>query len=80
MINNKKIEPKPPVGHDRLAGHHWLDVYDGDGHYFGTRVLQWNPGAKKWSHSGEVATGLYVETTYWVYNQPCPMPDAAELT
>lgn len=68
-------EPKP-LGYDvRLAGHHWLDDYDMDGHFFGRVVLQWNPGVERWSHSGNVATGMYVDTTYWRYVCPCPIPE-----
>lgn len=68
-------EPKPPGREMLIAGHHWLDEYDMDGHFFGRIVLQWNPGAKRWSHSGMVATGSYVDTTYWRYVAPCPIPE-----
>lgn len=68
-------EPKPK-GHElRTAGHHWLDDFDMDGHFFGRIVLQWNPGAQRWSHSGNVATGMYVDTTYWQYVCPCSIPE-----
>lgn len=68
-------EPKPPVLHLRTAGHHWLDIYDIDGHYFGRVVLQWQPGVQKWCHSGDVATGCDLTTRNWRYVAPCPMPD-----
>lgn len=68
-------EPKPPINHIRFAGHHWLDDYDSDGHFFERVVLQWNPGAQRWSHSGMVGTGSYVNTSYWRYVGPCPIPE-----
>ena len=72
----KKVnEPKPPTKYLRTADHHWLDDYDCDGHYFGRIVLQWNPGAERWSHSGMVATGSYVDTKNWRYVCHCPIPE-----
>ncbi len=68
-------EPTPPTNALRTAGHHWLDDYDSDGHYFGCVVLQWNPGAMRWSHSGNVGAGLYVDTAYWRYVAPCSIPE-----
>jgi hypothetical protein len=65
--------PFPP--HPKAADHHWLEVFDMDGHSFGLVVAQWNPGARRWSHSGLVATGMYLETRHWRYVAPCPMPD-----
>ena len=65
----------PPGYQVRHAGHHWLEEYDSDGHFHGLKVLQWNPGAMKWSHSGLVGTGLYVEvTTHWKYHSECALP------
>jgi hypothetical protein len=64
--------PLPPNA--KAAEHHWLEVLDIDGHSFGLVVAQWNPGAKRWSHSGMVGSGLYLETQYWRYVAPCPMP------
>jgi hypothetical protein len=69
------VQPFPPGHHIRLADHHWLERCDCDGHSFGLVVLQWNPGAKRWSHSGYVGTGFYVDTTYWKYIAICPLPD-----
>ena len=66
----------PPNYHIKLAGHHWLEKIDMDGHSFGLIVLQWNPGAQKWSHSGNVGTGAYVEVPdSWKYIAECPMPE-----
>lgn len=79
VINYVKVnelgEPLPPGHHQRLAEHHWLDAFDIDGHFKGTVVLQFNPAVKRWSHSGDVGTGIYVNTKYWKYRCPCPMPD-----
>ena len=69
------VSPQPLGHHVRLAGHHWLERLDIDGHSFGLVCLQWNPCAKKWSHSGNVGTNLYVETQGWRYVERCPMPD-----
>jgi hypothetical protein len=69
------VEPKPPVNMIKQAEHHWLDSYDSDGHFFGTYVLQWAPGVNRWCHSGNVGTGMYVNTYYWSYNSHCKMPD-----
>lgn len=66
---------KPPSYHAKLAGHHWLEIRDIDGHSFGIVVLQWNPGAQAWSHSGCVGTGFYVDTQYFVYVKECPIPE-----
>lgn len=71
----ERIEVLPPANRLKAAEHHWLEVLDTDGHSFGLVVLQWNPGAKRWSHSGQVGTGRYVDTSYWRYVGPCPMPD-----
>jgi hypothetical protein len=69
------VEPKPPGHHAKLGGHHWLEVFDTDGHSFGLVVLQWNPGAQRWSHSGNVGTGMYLDTRSWKYVADCPMPE-----
>lgn len=75
-IGDGEGEPKPAKNADlRLAGHHWLDCYDIDGHFHQRVVLQWNPSAKRWSHSGDVGTGIYVNTQYWRYVAPCPIPE-----
>ena len=71
----ERIEVKPPVKDLKRAEHHWLEVLDSDGHSFGLIVLQWNPGAQRWSHSGMVGTGIYVDTSYYRYVAQCPMPD-----
>lgn len=75
QLDDELNEPVPPGYEIRAAGHHWLDHYDSDGHYFGRVVLQWNPAAKKWSHSGNVGTGMYVITSNWKYVAPCPIPE-----
>lgn len=68
-------EPVPPIRFFRGAQHHWLEKKDCDGHSWGLIVLQWNPGAKRWSHSGYVGSGIYVNTKHWVYHSHCPIPD-----
>lgn len=68
-------EPTPPTKNLKSADHHWLDIYDSDGHYFGRVVLQWNPAAKRWSHSGMLATNSYIDTKHWEYVGLCPMPE-----
>jgi len=68
------VEPSPPTYQVKMAGHHWLEHMDMDGHSFGVVVLQWNPGAKRWSHSGNVGTGIYVDTHHWRYVGPCSIP------
>lgn len=70
----KKPEPQPVGFRARLAGHHWVQEIDFDGHVGGTIVLQWNPSVKRWSHSGNVGTGGYVEIPGWKYIGICPMP------
>ena len=42
---NELREPLPPIQYQRTAEHHWLDVFDIDGHFHETVVLQYNPGA-----------------------------------
>lgn len=73
MKDQIKVEPVPPKG-KKLGGHHWLQEVDFDGRVMDTVVLQWNPGAQRWSHSGHVGTGIYVDTKGWNYLAPCPMP------
>ena len=53
--------PTPPKHELKSANHHWLDVYDSDGHYFERVIRQWAPQAQKWCHSGNVGTGIYTE-------------------
>lgn len=67
--------PIPPKRYLKTAEHHWLEVKDSDGHSFGLVVVQWNPGAQKWSHSGYVGANMYLETANWVYHSYCPMPE-----
>lgn len=74
MNPNHNIEPTPPGVHVAEAGHHWLEELDYDGHFHGLVVLQWQPNAKKWCHSGNAATGLNVDTSGWRYLAPCPTP------
>lgn len=69
------LEPAPIAEDYRHAGHHWLDVYDSDGHFFETVVMQWQPGVRRWCHSGMVGSGRDVSTAYWKYVAPCPLPD-----
>lgn len=69
-----KVEVVPPGHHARLGGHHWLQEVDFDGRVMDTVVLQWNPGVQRWSHSGNVGTGMYVDTKGWKYLAICPMP------
>lgn len=75
QLDDELNEPVPPGYEIRAGGHHWLDRYDSDGHYFGRVVLQWNPGAKKWSHSGNVGSNMFVNTSNWKYVAPCPIPE-----
>lgn len=69
-----KVDPVPPGHHVRLAGHHWVQEIDFDGREGSIIVLQWNPSVKRWSHSGQVATGLYVDIKGWKYISVCPIP------
>lgn len=68
-------EPVPPSTHYRYADHHWIQKIDSDGHVGDTICLQWNPGSKRWSHSGYVGSGIYVEAKGWKYVAHCPMPN-----
>lgn len=72
------IEPKPPGHHSRLGGHHWVQEVDFDGREQDIVVLQWNPSAQRWSHSGNCGTGAYVNIKGWKYLRPCPMPGPVE--
>lgn len=70
-----KNSPTPGSFHQRIAGHHWLEMFDFDGRSGGVVVLQWNPGAQRWSHSGLVATGHYIDTSNYKYVKPCLLPE-----
>ena len=41
---------------------------------------KWNPGAKRWSHSGNCGTGWYIDTRGWKYVAPYPLPIIANST
>lgn len=75
--HDRTVEPVPPAAHQPYAGHHWLREYSYDGHSMQTLCLQWQPNAKKWCRSGEVATGRDIDTRGWQYLEPCPMPSDA---
>lgn len=64
--------PVPP--NPKQAAHHWLEQRDCDGHAYGLVVLQWNPVAALWIHSGLIGSGTYVDTKHWLYVAPCPLP------
>jgi hypothetical protein len=68
--------PTPPTFQIKQAEHHWLDIFDSDGHYFGRVILQWAPSAKKWCHSGNVGTDIYLENVdeNWKYVCKQEMP------
>ena len=70
MQNKQQLTPPNPKSGD----HHWLEKFDSDGHSGGLIVLQWNPVAKRWSFSGQLGTGNYVDTTGWKYVAIAPMP------
>lgn len=74
-MTNRNVEPTPPAKYLKMADHHWLEVLDYDGHSFGVVVLQWNPQAKRWSHSGMVGTSIYIDTSCYKYLQYCPVPE-----
>ena len=69
------VEPVPPNEYLKRSEHHWLEKLDTDGHSFGLYVAQWNPGARRWSHSGAYGTGIYLNTECWQYVAHCPMPN-----
>lgn len=77
FTHDRNVEPTPPAALSRNAGHHWLREYSYDGHALGTICLQWQPNAKKWCRSGDVATGRDIDTRGWQYLEPCPMPNEA---
>ena len=69
------IEPQPPAKHIRHAGHHWLQQRAVDGNTFEEVVLQWNPIQRRWFVSGCIGAAVKpVNTTYWKYVAPCPLP------
>lgn len=71
----KAEQLQPPARYLKAAEHHWIEDIDSDGHLMQIVVLQWNPGAQRWSHSGYVGTGLYVcvgPKSKWLAH--CPMP------
>lgn len=78
IVQSVDGEPIPPGWKAKTAGHHWLEKFDCDGHSGGLIVLQWNPVARRWSISGNVGAGNYVETKNWKYVAYCPMPGEDE--
>lgn len=69
------IEPHPAPEHIRHAGHHWLQQRSIDGNTHEEVVLQWSPTMKKWFQSGMLASiAKPIDTTYWKYLAPCPLP------
>jgi len=69
-----QVEPQPPGHHVILGGHHWLEMRTSEGEIPELIVLQWNPGVRRWSHSGNIATGGYVNAFGWKYVAVCPLP------
>ena len=67
-------EPQPPGWKARYAGHHWVANIDGDGREWPPVCLQWNPVAMKWSRSGDVATGMYVDIPGYRYVAEAQLP------
>lgn len=74
---DRTVEPVPPLAHQQNAGHHWLRERTYDGDIRQTLCMQWQPNAKKWCHSGDIATGRDIDTRGWEYLEPCPMPNGA---
>lgn len=74
----KPVEPVPPNEYLKRSDHHWLEVLDTDGHSFGLQVVQWNPGARRWTHSGAYGSGIYLNTECWRYVAHCPLPGTEE--
>lgn len=72
-----RVEPVPPNKFLKRSDHHWLEVLDTDGHSFGLQVAQWNPGARRWTRSGEYGTDMFLSTEGWKYVAYCPTPDSA---
>ena len=71
MDNNSNMnEPKPPADLNRTPHHHYLHVYD-NGNFVKEIILQWDPSAQRWSPSGEVGTGTYVDTSNMRYAALC---------
>lgn len=71
----KLVEPRPPLVFIKSASHHWLqEVYD-DGRPGQPVVLQWSPASERWCISGDVASGIFMDTRGWKYLAPCPVPD-----
>jgi hypothetical protein len=75
IYDRRRIDPVPPSKFLKMGAHHWLEVIDCDGHSFGLVVAQWAPSAKKWCHSGNLGSGMYLNTMYWRYHSHCPMPE-----
>lgn len=75
--DGSQIEPQPPANGMKMAGHHWIQLRDYEGRQTDLVVLQWCPGAKRWSHSGNVGTDMYVNTKGATYFCSCPMPESA---
>lgn len=59
--------PIPPGNHSQEAGHHWLRWRDYDGRFSIPVIYQWQPGAQRWCHSGDIATGRDLDLADWEY-------------
>lgn len=64
----------PPAHHIGLAGHHWVQYVDFDGRPCGSKVLQWQPVARRWCLPDDYARGNDFNVTSYEYVAPCPMP------
>jgi hypothetical protein len=75
----------PPPQFMKMAENHWIakreGQYSGSNSIIEIFVLQWNPGAQRWSHSGLVGTGMYVmlydNFEWYAY---CPLPEDNKVT
>lgn len=67
--NLKGPVPRNPTD-QKIAGHHWLREIDFDGRPDQPVILQWGPFSKAWFRSGEVGTGLPLDTRGFEYLAP----------
>lgn len=78
VLNNQGAKLLCPPGRMFFqAGHHWIEEFDFDGRSMGVKVLQWQPGSKRWCHSNMYATGndKEIQALYSRWICEAPMPD-----
>jgi hypothetical protein len=68
---NTHFKVKPPDSYLSTPRHHFLHLYDDDNKFIKEIVLQWDPINEQWVASGQLGSGVFVDTTNMQYVAVC---------